>query len=160
MEKYIWLTHIETIAMKYEWRKREKSIYLPKNKPELIDIPTFKFITIEGEGNPNSPHFQGYIQALYAVAYTIKMTLKQQEDKPEGYADYTVYPLEGVWDINEEAKKNFDGKLNKDDLVFKLMIRQPDFVEEKLFGEMLTLSKQKKGLKLLDQVKFEHITEG
>lgn len=37
--------------MKHEWRKKEKEIYLPKNKPVLIDIPEFKYFTIEGEGN-------------------------------------------------------------------------------------------------------------
>jgi len=24
---------------------------------------------------------------------------------PKNYFDYTVYPLEGIWDITEEAKK-------------------------------------------------------
>ena len=37
---------------KHEWKKKEKALYLPKNKPEVIDIPEFKFITIEGEGSP------------------------------------------------------------------------------------------------------------
>ncbi|HNP08206.1 MAG TPA: hypothetical protein PKN99_11305 [Cyclobacteriaceae bacterium] len=40
--------------MKYEWRKREKDIYLPKSKPEVVDIPSFQFLTISGEGNPNN----------------------------------------------------------------------------------------------------------
>ena len=39
--------------MKHEWRKKEKGIYLPKNKPETIQIPEYKFFTIEGTGNPN-----------------------------------------------------------------------------------------------------------
>ena len=42
------------------------------------------------------------------------MTLKKLDAQPEGYVDYTVYPLEGVWDITEEARKKFDGKINKD----------------------------------------------
>jgi hypothetical protein len=141
--------------MKHEWRKAEKAVYLPKNKPEIIDIPTFQFITIEGEGNPNSPFFSEYIAALYSVAYPIKMTIKKQKG-----TDFTVYPLEGVWDINEAAKANFDGKINKADLVFKLMIRQPDFVETAFFEEMLALTKKKKPNDLLEKVKFEKIKEG
>ena len=39
--------------MKHEWKKNEKQFYLPKNKPELISVPEFKFFTIEGNGNPN-----------------------------------------------------------------------------------------------------------
>jgi len=63
--------------MKYEWRKKEKDIYLPKNKPEVIEVPTLQFLTIAGEGNPNSEAFSEYIGALYAVSYAIKMTLKK-----------------------------------------------------------------------------------
>lgn len=145
--------------MKHEWRKKEKELYLPKTKPEVIHIPEFRFLTISGEGNPNSEFFSEYIGALYAVSYPIKMTLKKRS-KPYGYSDYTVYPLEGVWDINEEAKKIFNGTINKDDLVFKLMIRQPDFVTEDFALEMLEMTKRKKENKLLGQVRFESITEG
>ncbi len=145
--------------MKYEWRKREKEIYLPKNTPEFINIPAFQFLTIKGEGNPNSSSFPEYISALYSLSYAIKMTLKKRANLKD-YTDYTVYPLEGLWDINEEAKKNFTGTINKDDLVFKLMIRQPHFVEEPFFQEMLALTKAKKPHPLLDNVVFETISEG
>lgn len=145
--------------MKYEWRKKEKEIYLPKTKPEVIQIPEFQFLSIAGEGNPNSSSFADYISALYGVSYAIKMNLKKME-KPKGYMDYTVFPLEGVWDINEEAKKSFDGKLNKDNLVFNLMIRQPDFVNESFVEEMIAFAKKKKPQPLLDQLRFENITDG
>ena len=143
------------LEMKHEWRKAEKGIYLPKNKPEIIDIPEYQFVTIQGEGNPNSPFFGDYISVLYSISYPIKMTIKKQKGM-----DFTVYPLEGVWDINEAAKANFDGKINKEDLVFKLMIRQPDFVEVAFFEEMLALTKKKKPNELLEKVNFEKITEG
>ena len=44
--------------MKYEWRKKEKEYYMPKEKPELVEIPEFKFFTLEGQGNPNSEAFK------------------------------------------------------------------------------------------------------
>lgn len=145
--------------MKHEWRKKEKAIYLPKTKPEVIDVPAFNFITIEGKGNPNNPDFMDYIGVLYSLSYAVKMNLKKRV-QPEGYVDYTVYPLEGIWDITEEAKKNFTGSINKDDLVFKLMIRQPSFVTEYFFYEMLVLTKAKKPHALLGTAKFETITDG
>ncbi|USD67537.1 GyrI-like domain-containing protein [Vibrio sp. SCSIO 43136] len=145
---------------KHEWRKAEKSLYLPKAKPELVEVGEMKFITISGAGNPNSPEFTQYIEALYSIAYAIKMTLKKKQPAPVGYVDYTVYPLEGVWDITDEAKANFDGTINKDDLVFTLMIRQPDFVTEAFFSEMVTMTKAKKANPLLDEVLFCSITEG
>ncbi len=146
--------------MKHEWRKKEKGIYFPKAKPELINIPTYKFITISGEGNPNSEDFGKYIGALYSVAYAIKMTYKKLDTTPSNYIDWAVYPLEGIWDIKDQAKKEFTGVINKDDLVFTLMIRQPNFVDETFFNEMLEFTKNKKPNQLLEHVKFEHITEG
>jgi hypothetical protein len=145
--------------MKNEWRKSEKDIYLPKNKPELIKIPDYKFFTIEGAGNPNDDKFPDYIQVLYSLSYAVKMSPKKGI-MPDGYFDYTVYPLEGIWDINEEAKKTFNGTLNKDDLVFKLMIRQPAFVDETFAQQMIELTKQKKPHELLNEVKFENICDG
>lgn len=147
-------------ALKHEWRKLEKAFYLPKQQPEVVNIPAFQFITIAGEGNPNSQHFTDCIAALYPIAYAIKMMPKKMVTKPEGYYDYTVYPLEGVWDLNEKGRKNYDGTFNKDDLVFNLMIRQPDFVNESFYQEMLALTKKKSPNPLLDQVKLETITEG
>jgi hypothetical protein len=150
---------MESKSMKYEWRKKEKDIYLPGSKPEIINIPKFKFLAIEGEGNPNSVYFPEYIAALYSLSYGIKMCQKKGIE-PDGYFDYTVYPLEGVWDINEEARKSFDGTINKDDLVFKLMIRQPDFVSAYLVEKIRTMTMKKKPQDLLENVVFEEIKEG
>ena len=146
--------------MKHEWRKKEKHLYFPKEKPEIIDIPEMQYISIKGQGNPNSPIFVDYLQAMYSVAYTIKMRLKHAEKQPKNYTDWTVYPLEGIWDITEEAKKNFNGKINKDDLVFELMIRQPDFISPEIFKEKKDLAFQKKGFDLIQQVELKKITEG
>lgn len=145
---------------KYEWRKREKKLYIPKTKPEIVDVSEFKFLTIRGEGSPAGELFIECIGVLYSLAYAIKMFPKKMEIKPKGYYDFTVYPLEGVWDINDEAKKKFSGAINKDDLVYQLMIRQPDFVDRDFYFEMLSHVKKKKPNPLLDQLKFELITEG
>lgn len=148
------------MAIKHEWRKAEKALYIPKVNPELITVFPQKFITISGEGNPNSPYFADCVAALYPISYAIKMNLKKIKEPPMGYMDYTVYPLEGIWDLNEEAKKRYNGVLNKDDLVFKLMIRQPDFVTEDFFNKMLALTEKKKPHPLLNNLKFETITDG
>lgn len=145
--------------MKHEWRKSEKGLYLPKNKPQVVDIPAFKFFTIEGAGNPNDESFGEYITVLYALSYGMKMGLKKGT-KPDGYFDYTVYPLEGVWDISEMAKKMNKDQFDKNDLVFKLMIRQPDFVDDKTAREVMHLTMQKKPNPLLAHAKFEQITDG
>ncbi len=145
--------------MKNEWRKDEKQFYLPKNKPERIHIPGFKFFTIKGEGNPNDDFFPEFIGVLYALSYAVKMSPKKGIE-PQGYFDYTVYPLEGVWDLGEQAKKSFKGTIDKNELIFKLMIRQPDFVDDKFAKLILDQVKQKKPHQLLEKVVFEEIVEG
>ena len=148
------------MAEKLEWRKREKSLYIPKNKPELVQVPAFKFLTLRSTGSPDTDNFTHVVAALYSLSYGIKMQLNQLQEQPKHYCDYTVYPLEGAWDINDEAKKNFTGVINKEDFVYQMMIRQPDFVSNDYFAEILAMVKKKKPNPFLDEVKFETITEG
>ena len=142
--------------MKHEWRKKEKGIYFPKAKPEVITLPAYKFITISGEGNPNSEAFSEYIGALCSIAYAIKITYKKLDTTPPNYIDWTV----GVWEITDKGKQEFTGTINKGYLIFTLMIRQPGFVNDWFFKEMLDLTNNKKPTSLQDKVKFEYITEG
>jgi len=145
--------------MKHEWKKHEKGLYLPKNKPEIIEVPAFNFFSIEGEGNPNDDAFGEYIGVLYSLSYAVRMSYKK-DYVPEGYFDYTVYPLEGVWDIKAEARQKFNGVLNKNDLVFNLMIRQPSFVTEEFAAFIIEVAKKNKPHDLLSQISFETIEEG
>lgn len=146
--------------LKHEWRKKEKPLYIPKASPELIEVPKMKFITLCGEGSPADDQFIQVIGALYSLAYTIKMTLKKYDNPPQNYYDFTVYPLEGVWDINEDAKKNFAGTVNKEDFVYQMMIRQPNFITEEFYQEMLHLTRKNKHSPLLKKIEFQSITEG
>jgi hypothetical protein len=146
-------------TMKLEWKKSEKAIYLPGTQPEIITLPAFKFFVIAGEGNPNDDFFGNYIEALYALSYAVKMSPRSGL-APEGYHDYAVYPLEGVWDLTEDAKKIYSGTLNKNDLVFNLMIRQPDFVSEGYALTTIEKTMKKKPNRMLEKVKFVVIEEG
>ena len=102
--------------MKHEWRKQEKEIYLPKNAPVKIRIPEFGFFSIRGKGNPNDETFPEYIGVLYALSYAVKMSPKKG-NAPDGYFDYAVYPLEGIWDISEEARAVYKGTLDKNERI-------------------------------------------
>ncbi len=148
------------VPNKHEWRKREKTFYIPKNKPEVVEVPEFKFLTLRGEGSPADDLFTECIGTLYSLAYAIKMLPKKMDVKPSGYFDFTVYPLEGIWDINGRAKEHFSGEINKEDLIYQLMIRQPEFVDDSLYCEMLDVVKKRKPNPLLEQVEFESVSEG
>lgn len=143
--------------MKYEWRKKEKEYYIPKEKPQLVEIPEFKYFTLKGKGNPNTEAFKECIGVLYSLSYAIRM-MPKNGITPDGYFEYTVYPLEGIWDLTEEGR--LEETLNKDELVYKLMIRQPDFVTEEVVKTAMEIVKKKKPHPLLEKVEFESIKEG
>lgn len=143
--------------MKYEWRKSDKSLYLPKNKPEIIEVPPIKYLMLNGKGNPNDPEFAEAIEALYSVSYGIRMSHKS-DTIPEGYYEYTVFPLEGIWDLEEEARGL--EIIQKDKLIYTLMIRQPEFLTEKFAMATIEKIKNKKSNKLLENVRFEILNEG
>ena len=143
--------------MKHEWRKHEKDSYIPKEKPELITVPKHKFLMIDGQGNPNNEEFAEKVGALYSLAYGIRMMPKQGYT-PEGYFEYTVYPLEGIWDLSEEGRKL--DELNKDELIYTIMIRQPDFVDENIVKMALENVMKKKAHKYLKDVKFDTLEDG
>ena len=145
--------------MKRNWRREERSYYLPGPAPWSIQVPMFKFFTISGSGDPNSEPFSQCVEALYAASYGVRMSAKQGL-APEGFVEYTVYPLEGVWDLREEARPHYDGTLDKDALIYTLMIRQPDFLTESAAKTILDHVQRKKRLPLLASVQYQEIEEG
>ncbi len=145
--------------MKQDWKKDEKLIYLPKNNPTQLQIPPMNYFIVSGQGNPNDDFFVEYISVLYSLSYAIKMSPKQ-DIAPDNYCEYKVYPLEAVWDIADESKWMEGAPLDKDNLKFDLMIRQPSFVDEAFATEILTRTMTKKPHPLLEKVRFEKVEEG
>lgn len=141
--------------MKHEWKKHEKDIYGVKKQPVVIDVPTFQFFAVDGEGAPGAPKFQACLEALYSAAYAVRMSHKG-EHKPLNYQEYTVYPLEGVWDLIDPSK----GSLDKTNYKYTLMIRQPDFLTAVEASVLLDVAIAKKGLAELKNVRFESVIEG
>ena len=84
--------------MAFDYKKEYKEFYLPKNKPQLVTVPSMNFISVRGRGNPNQEDgaYKQSIGLLYAVAFTIKMS-KLGSHQIKGYFDYVVPPLEGFW---------------------------------------------------------------
>ncbi|WP_429948420.1 GyrI-like domain-containing protein [Enterococcus sp. AZ101] len=144
--------------MKFEWRKQEKELYLPKEKPIKINVPEQKFYTLSGQGDPNGQQFSEEVSALYALSYGIRMLAKKGLISKEPF-EYTVYPLEGLWTLSDEAVA--EGRaFDKADLVYKIMIRQPDFITEEIAFANLEQVTKKKPNPNNQKVKFETIEEG
>lgn len=116
----------------FDFKKEYKDLYLPKTKPMLIDVPVMTFIAVAGSGNPNEENgdYAEALGLLYAFSFTVKMA-KMGDWQPEGYFDYVVPPLEGLW-----WGGGFDGRRIEDKgaLNWVSMIRQPDFVTPEVFA--------------------------
>ena len=57
--------------MAFDFKKEYKEFYMPKNKPEIVNVPKANYIAVRGKGNPNEEGgaYQQAISVLYAVAY-------------------------------------------------------------------------------------------
>ena len=137
--------------MKYEWKKNEKNLYGVKQKPQLIDVPTAYYIMIKGEGNPNESDFSNRVSALYSLAYGIKMLFKNMKKEELEYSDFTVFPLEGIWE------KSDDEEFDKSKLKYTIMIKQPYFITKEIFELAFEKVKKKKPNELYDEVSFDCI---
>lgn len=137
--------------MKYEWKKNEKNLYGVKQKPQLIEIPSAYYIMIKGEGNPNESDFSNRVSALYSLAYGIKILFKNMEKEELEYSDFTVFPLEGIWE------KSDDEEFDKNKLKYTIMIKQPYFITKEIFDLAFEKVKKKKPNELYDEVSFDCI---
>ena len=131
------------VTMAFDFKKEYKEFYLPKYKPEIVNVPKANYIAVRGTGDPNEENgaYQKAISVLYGVAYTLKMSYKT-DYKINGFFEYVVQPLEGFW-----WQENVDGINYADKASFHWIsvIRLPDFVSEKdLEWAKETATKKKK----------------
>ena len=143
--------------MAFDYKKEYKEFYLPKSKPEIVEVPKMNFIAVKGCGNPNDADgaYKKSIGLLYGIAFTIKMS-KKGSHEIKGYFDYVVPPLEGWW--WQEGIEGFDYE-RKEEFQWISVIRLPDFVTEEDFtGAVEEATRKKK--QDFSKVEFLTITEG
>ncbi|MEA4895929.1 MAG: GyrI-like domain-containing protein [Oscillospiraceae bacterium] len=129
--------------MAFDFKKEYKEFYLPKSKPQIVNVPKSNYIAVRGKGDPNEEGgaYQHAIEILYAVAYTLKMSYKGNY-KIEGFYEYVVPPLEGFW--WQEGVNGVDFA-DKSTFHWISVLRLPDFVTKKDFDWAVeTASKKKK----------------
>ena len=166
---------MKNIGKKFDFKKEYRQYYMPKNRPEIVNVPKANYIAVRGKGNPNIPdgEYQQAIGVLYAVAYTLKMSYKT-DYKIEGFFEYVVPPLEGFWWQGEQCSgddeertnqacrmENIEGidYGNKDAFNWISVIRLPDFVTKKDFEWAVEAATQKKKLDC-SKAEFLTIDEG
>ena len=41
------------VIMAFDFKKEYKEFYMPKNKPEIVNVPRANYIAVRGKGDPN-----------------------------------------------------------------------------------------------------------
>ena len=128
--------------MSFDYKKEYKEFYMPPKKPCIVEVPTMNYIAVRGKGDPNDENgeYKASIGLLYGIVFIIKMSYKG-DHKIDGYFEYVVPPLEGVWwqdgvdGIDYAHKENFE---------WISLIRLPDFVTQKDFEWAIAEATKKK----------------
>lgn len=143
--------------MAFDLKKEFKEYYQPKNKPEIVNIPSINYLAVRGSGDPNDEtgDYKKALESLYAVAYTLRMSYKT-DYKINGFYEYIVPPLEGFWWQDGTDGVNYADKTSFN---WISVIRLPDFISDKdIEWAVRTATKKKKTD--CSQVKFLTVNEG
>ena len=114
--------------MAFDFKKEYKEFYMPKERPQIVDVPKANYISVTGKGDPNEQdgNYKKAIEMLYAIAYTLKMSYKT-DHRIEGFFEYVVPPLEGFW--WQEGVEGID-YYDKNSFNWISVIRIPDFITQ------------------------------
>ena len=143
----------EAAVDKFDVKKERRDLYAPSADYTLVEVPAQNSIAVDGQGDPNTaPAYAAAVEALYAVAYTLKFTAKQALGH-----DAVVAPLEGLWHAEDPA--DF-ARGNKDAWHWTMLISQPEWITPALLDDAVAQVKAKKNLEAVDKVRWLPLSEG
>ena len=120
----------------------------------IVEIPEHRYLMIDGHGDPNSsPEYTAALEALYPVAYKLKFASKRELGR-----DYVVPPLEGLWWADD--MEAFTVARDKSLWDWTLMLLVPEWIEQPLIDEAVSLVRAGDSPRRLDEVRCESLTEG
>ena len=128
--------------MAFDYKKEYKEFYLPPKTPGIVTVPAVNFLAVRGRGDPNEENgaYKQALELLYAVAFTIKMS-KLGQHRLEGYFDYMVPPLEGLWWQGGVHGVDYT---QKEAFRWISLIRLPEFVTKEGFDWAVREATEKK----------------
>ena len=139
---------------KIDFTKQLKHLYRPPAEFTIVEVPQLTYLMIDGHGDPNTaPTYTHALEALYAVAYRIKFTSKNELGR-----DYGVPPLEGLWWAADMAA--FTSARDKRTWDWTMMIMQPEWITSALYHRAIEEVQQSKALAALPGLRLERYEEG
>jgi hypothetical protein len=141
--------------VKRDFKKERKDLYSPKAGIFEVSVPSMKFIAVDGIGPLTGENIQKMMGVIFNLAYGIKLC-RMHGVQPEGYYEYTVMPPEGLYGTLDTPFCIED----ESTWVWKMAIRQPEFVDEELFEAIKESVKKKKPGMDLDKAYLLETEEG
>ena len=139
--------------MKEGIRREDKKVYdASTKKVEIVDVPEFNYIMVDGIGNPNVDEFKLKVQALRILSKAIKEYYKEEKNLL-----YLLSPLEGLWDTYDNS--HFD-VTRKQMIKFTLMMAQPKLLDVETFDKIKEEVASKKDNPYISEVYLKMFKEG
>lgn len=138
--------------MKVDLKKTIASYKAKSGYFNIVDVPTMRYLMIDGDKGPASSEFASAIEALYPVAYKLKFMSKLSLEK-----DYVVPPLEALWWAKD--MQFFTSKFDQSKWHWTAMIMVPEWIGKKMFYDALEDVQAKKDLPSLDKLRLEELSE-
>jgi hypothetical protein len=133
--------------------KEHKAEYKATAKPGFVEVGPAQYLMIDGQGAPGGAAFEECIGALYAMAFTIKMTRKFA-----GQGDYTVCKLEALW-YTTDSSDDF-ANIPQEQWCWTLMIRTPECVGQADLDKAVIALLDKGKAEAVKEVRLEKLNEG
>ena len=97
--------------MPVDYKNDYREFYMLKNKPEIVGALPLNFLAVcsRGDSDAEDGEYKIALGLLYGIAFTIKMS-RLDGHKIDGYFDYVVPPLEGLWRQNGVAGVDYAHK--------------------------------------------------
>ncbi|MFF9571490.1 GyrI-like domain-containing protein [Streptomyces sp. NPDC014685] len=138
----------------YDVKRERKEFYAPKNTTwAVVDVPEQQFIAVDGRGNPNTaPAYVHAVEALYAVAYTLKFVGKRTAG-----GDFVVAPLEGLWWA--DRPEAFTGGA-KDTWQWTMLISMPSWITQEMIEDAKQTALARKKTPTISRIRHLTLHEG
>lgn len=138
---------------KVDLRRVLPELYRAGPTPAFVDVPPLSYLCVDGAGDPSGEAYQSAVAALYAVAYTVKFSVKRSEHP----LDFVVMPLEGLWWAEDHADF-VDGVRSA--WLWTMMILQPVEVTDDIVAAAVAHAASKKPVVAEHRLRLETIEEG
>lgn len=136
---------------KLDLTKTDKTYYTAKKTPQIIDATPYNYLTINGVSSPEDSVFLNAIESIYAVAYSVKFSFKEEGK------DFVVPKMEGQW--WSEGPQLFE-ETPRDEWHWNIAIPMPEFVNKSDVERAIQVAISKKGSSQLSEVQFRPLKEG